>query len=67
MRHFILNKLRNLGCVTQEIPISEEDLLNADEVFLTNATRGMVWVESYKGSNYAFSKTYKIHADMFAI
>jgi branched-chain amino acid aminotransferase len=67
MRHFIINKLRNLGCVTREIPISEEDLLNADEVFLTNATRGMVWVESYKDSNYAFSKTYKIHADMFAI
>jgi len=67
MRHFILNKLRNLGCIIKETAISEDDLLNADEVFITNATRGITWVESYKGRNYAFSKTYKIHADMFGI
>ncbi len=67
MRHYIIHKLRNLGCVVRETAITEEDLLNAEEVFLTNATRGMVWVESYKGSHYAFAKTYKIHADMFGI
>jgi branched-subunit amino acid aminotransferase/4-amino-4-deoxychorismate lyase len=67
MRHFILNKLKSLGCVVRETVITEEDLLNADEVFLTNATRGMTWVENYKESHYAFTRTYKIHADMFGI
>jgi branched-chain amino acid aminotransferase len=67
MRHFIVNKLRNLGCVVRETALTEEDLLQADEVFLTNATRGMTWVENYKDSHYTFAKTYKIHADMYGI
>lgn len=67
MRQFIINKLRNLGYTVKENPITEYELEQADEVFLTNATRGITWVESYKESHYSFDRVYKMHADLFGV
>lgn len=67
MRQYVIQKLKNLGYSVKEQEVSEEELLMADEVFISNATRGIAWVESYKEKNYTFNTTYKIHADLFGI
>lgn len=67
MRQYIINKLRDLGYVVRETEISEEDLFAADEVFISNATRGISWIENYGEKHFSFSKTYKIHADLFGM
>jgi branched-chain amino acid aminotransferase len=38
--------------VNQEIPITEEIILQADEIFLTNAIQGIQWVGGYKQRRY---------------
>ena len=43
-----------LGCT--ESQITEEDLLAADECFLTNAISGIRWVLAYRDKRY-YSKT----------
>lgn len=65
MRQYIITKLRNLGYTIKEQEITEADLMAADEIFICNATRGLVWIESYQDKYYGFSSTYKIHADLF--
>lgn len=67
MRQYIIQKLKHLGYIIREQEVSEEDLLMADEVFISNATRGITWVESYKDSHYNFSTTYKLHAELFGL
>jgi branched-chain amino acid aminotransferase len=67
MRHFILDKLRKLGYRVLETVVTEDDLLEAEEVFISNATRGISWVESYHDKHYGFSKIYKLHAELFGI
>lgn len=67
MRQYIINKLRDLGYVVRETEISEDDIYSADEVFISNATRGIAWIENYGEKHFGFSKTYKIHADLFGM
>lgn len=65
MRQHIINSLKNLGCSIIEMPISVEDLKNAEEVFLCNATRGIIWIENFEDSYYSYTKTFQIHQDIF--
>lgn len=67
MRQYILQNLKRLGYKVRETSITEDDLLQADEAFICNATRGIAWIESYKEKNYGFTGTYKIHADLFGV
>jgi branched-subunit amino acid aminotransferase/4-amino-4-deoxychorismate lyase len=60
MRRHLLNVLPGVGVKVMEQPIEIKDLLNADEVFTTNAL-GIKWVMEVKGafklfSNYTSSK-----------
>ena len=50
-----------------EQAITEEDLKNADEVFLSNATKGIVWVESFEQSFYQFNQTFELHSKIFGL
>jgi aminodeoxychorismate lyase len=52
MRMHLLQCLRKDGIVVQECSLTEEDLNNANEVFLTNAIRGIQWVKQIGKSNY---------------
>lgn len=47
MRRYLLERLE-----TEEKPISEDDLLSADEIFLTNAIHGIRWVKQVKDRSY---------------
>jgi branched-chain amino acid aminotransferase len=44
MRRYLLANLATNGFTVKEEPITVEDLLAADEVFLTNAIKGIRWV-----------------------
>ena len=51
MRNYILN-LRNLDFNIIETEVKTEDILNADEVFLSNAISGIKWVSSIEDSEF---------------
>lgn len=57
MRKFLIENLSEWlslkGLELKERSLSEADLLEADEVFLTNAIRGVRWVEKFRDKTYA--------------
>lgn len=61
IRRFIIEKLKLSSFKVREKPILLEDMQNADEVFLTNAIKGLRWVKQFKGANYANNTVKKIH------
>jgi branched-chain amino acid aminotransferase len=52
MRRYLLEALPRAGYSVLEQPVSPEELAGADEVFLTNALRGIRWVRSFRGITY---------------
>jgi branched-chain amino acid aminotransferase len=60
MRRVVMEKVKTLGYRLHHDEVNEEDLLNADEVFLTNAIQIMRWVKQYKHVTYASIKTRQI-------
>lgn len=60
MRRTVLETARTAGYRVYETGLTEEDVLNADEVFLTNAIQMIRWVQRYKTSRYGCAQTLKI-------
>ncbi|TVR70252.1 MAG: hypothetical protein EA408_11595 [Marinilabiliales bacterium] len=56
MREQIIRLVRWQGMTCIETAIDENDLISADECFLTNAVSGIRWVVAYSGKRY-YSKT----------
>lgn len=53
MRETIIHLAQQLGINVMELPgLTEEDLLSAEEIFLTNAVEGIRWVLAYKNRRY---------------
>ncbi|WP_290791216.1 aminotransferase class IV [Flavihumibacter sp. UBA7668] len=52
MRRFLMGFCRENGLDMQESALSESDLLEADELFLTNSSYGIRWVGSLENKNY---------------
>lgn len=52
MRMNIINLALKNGIKVYECPILPQNLLAADEVFLTNSIQGIVWVSNYRSKNY---------------
>lgn len=52
MRRFLMETLPGEGFDLSEKEATPEDLENADEVFLTNALKGIQWVGSFRGVSY---------------
>ena len=61
MREFIINELRKNNFNVIEQTISETDLANADEVFLTNSIYNMRWVSAIDSFNYQNKMTREIY------
>lgn len=55
MRRFMIDQLKIMGIRIHQKELDEEMLLNADEVFLTNAINGIRWIERFKGKQYTNS------------
>lgn len=52
LRRHLLTEMRAANMPVQEAPISTNDLLQADEVFLTNAIYGIRWVKQIGDTTY---------------
>jgi branched-chain amino acid aminotransferase len=52
MRRWLLETLPAAGFRVEERPVAPEDLIMADEVFLTNAIRGVRWVAKFAGTTF---------------
>jgi branched-subunit amino acid aminotransferase/4-amino-4-deoxychorismate lyase len=59
MRMKIINLAISNGIKVYECTLTPQNLLAADEMFLSNAVAGIKWVKSYKNKRY-FSKTAKL-------
>lgn len=57
MRQYLINALAKTGIAVHEKAMTEKDLLNSDEIFLTNALFGIKWVEQYGKKQYTREKT----------
>lgn len=53
MRKQVLRIANKNGYKTSEKSINLRDLLEADEIFLTNAIKGIVWVNRFSGKTYS--------------
>ena len=58
MRRYLIEKVK-----AEEKEISESDLREADEVFLTNAISGIRWVKSFRDKNYSNLRAKKIYQE----
>lgn len=52
MRYTIIDILKELGYDVEEKGILEKNLIDAEEVFLTNAIQGVKWVSAYRDRRY---------------
>ncbi len=53
MRAIIIEIVNETGIPFEEAKISPDDLVTADELFLTNAITGIKWVKEFKGKKYS--------------
>jgi branched-chain amino acid aminotransferase len=60
MRAFVMDNLKNSHFAIEECSLSVENLLQADEVFLTNSIYNMRWVAGIEDSKYKLSQTQEI-------
>ena len=61
MRKHLISILKQNNSEVAEMPIKIEDIANADEIFLTNSIRGIMWVRQFENSNYGNFETRKIY------
>ncbi len=52
MRHQILQAASALRLQIQESSLTDKDIIEADEIFLTNSIKGIQWVGSYSNKRY---------------
>lgn len=57
MRRVVIQEAKKLGFRLHNDEVEEEQLLAADEVFLTNAIQLIRWVATYKNVSYRFAQT----------
>ena len=59
MRRYLLEEIKG-----EEIMVTIEDLLTADEIFLTNAVNGIRWVRQFRSSKYNNRLATKIQEEL---
>lgn len=65
MRRFLLENLPQHGFRVEEVPVTREALMDADELFVTNAIRGVRWVKECENSRYSHHLVTQIFARLF--
>ena len=58
MRRIVIKTARANGIALQELPLRLKDIMNSDEIFLTNAVKGIQWIVALNEKRY-FNKTAK--------
>lgn len=62
MRRHLLARMQDAGYKVQETTILIADIEAADEVFLTNAIKGICWVKQFRDKFYTNIKTIEIYS-----
>jgi branched-chain amino acid aminotransferase len=65
-RRFLVDELKKMNYPVHQKEVTEEDLMEADEVFLTNAVFHMRWIKKIKNRTYGSEGTKKIYDKLFA-
>jgi branched-chain amino acid aminotransferase len=65
-RRFVIEELKKKGIIVHQRMVDEELLLEADEVFLTNAINDIRWIKSYKTTIYKNSFVKQFYATHFS-
>lgn len=60
MRRVVIDAAKKLGMLVHQGEVSEDKLLEAEEVFLTNALQVVRWVKNYKNKTYNAVQAKKI-------
>ena len=66
MRRFLLEQLKSMNFRVRQEEVSTEDLLAADEVFLTNSIYDIRWVRQYREKEYVHEKTYALYQQLIS-
>lgn len=66
MRQFLMEQLNILGYRIYQTSLTEKDLSEADEVFLTNAIIKIHWVHHFRNKIYSSSDTFNIFRKIFS-
>jgi branched-chain amino acid aminotransferase len=61
MRRFLFDELKKNNYRIHQQEISEQQLLDADEIFLTNSIYDIRWVEKFRDKNYSSEQVYSIY------
>lgn len=61
MRSVIMEIAQENRIAVYEVPLPLSVLLNSDEIFLTNAVRGIQWVGAYRAKKYSNATARKLH------
>lgn len=61
MRRFLLDELKRNGYRTHQQEITEQQLFDADEVFLTNSIYDMRYVERFRDKIYSHKQSFSIY------
>ncbi len=61
MKNYLLQCLRKANMPVEETSLTVDDVLQAQEVFLTNSIYGIKWVKQCANSNYALDVAARLH------
>lgn len=61
MRRYLIREMRNADYEVQEASVLLNDIISADEVFLSNAINGIRWVRQFRDKSYINIKTLEIY------
>ena len=64
MRRHVIEGLKVSGIGYKEEALTVNDLMTADEVFLTNAIKGISWVKQFNDNVYSNEKTVEIYTSI---
>ncbi len=60
MRKFLIDKIQEQNFIVHETVVTKENILNADEIFLSNSIYNVRWVAGVENKNYTNNTTWKI-------
>jgi len=61
LRKYLINELNQANQDVKESTLTENDIKNADEIFLTNAINGIRWVKQFRDKIYSNTQTIEIY------
>jgi branched-chain amino acid aminotransferase len=67
MRRHVIHTLLQNGYYVKQMPITIDFLKSADEVFVTNAIKGLQWVGQCGDVRYPYHETEKIYHQFFKL